>query len=177
MKGWIALGIVVFLAVVAGLMWMSYNNTEIRLRNQIGAQQKSNEAVFDNTWKIIKEQAGIADQYKEAFAKIYPDLMAGRYGNARGGALLSFITESNPQFDTKLYEKVSNSIEAQRTVFTNEQKKLLDLKREHDNVRMTFPGSVFVGSRPAIEVVVVTSTRTEKAFNTGKDDDLLVPTK
>jgi len=170
----VLLGSVIVVGGIIGLMYVSYSNSEVRLRNQVTAQQKSNEAVFDNTWKIISQQAQIADQYKEAFKKIYPDLMAGRYGNARGGALMSFITESNPTFDVKLYEKVANSVEAQRTVFTNEQRKLIDIKREHDNVRTTFPGSFFVGSRAEVQIVIVTSSKTDAAFKAGKDDDTVL---
>src|ERR1041385_4848867 len=103
------LGVIAVLVLIAIVGYVSLSNQEKRLRNLISAQQDTNAAVYDQTWKIISEQANIADQYKEAFAQIYPDLMEGRYGNARGGALLSFITEHNPTFDTRLYEKVANS--------------------------------------------------------------------
>lgn len=160
----------VFVGVVAASAYFQYSNSEIGLRNQITAQQKSNEAVFDNTWKIIKQQAGIADQYKDAFKQIYPELMKGRYGNARGGALLSFIKESNPDFNITLYQQVSNSIEAQRTIFTREQQKLIDLNREHQDLLQKFPGSLFLASRKSIDIVVVTSDKTEEAFKTGKEN-------
>ncbi|MGH9426000.1 MAG: hypothetical protein ACRD2L_06835, partial [Terriglobia bacterium] len=88
--------------------------------------------------------------------------------------LLSFITESNPNFDMKLYEKVSNSIEAQRTVFKRDQQKLIDLKREHDDLRGKIPGSLFVGGRPAIDIAIVTSSKTDASFKTGKEDDTKV---
>lgn len=171
-KALIGLIPVVLLAVIYGFMSVHYKNTEIRLRNQVGAQQKSNAAVFDNTWKIISQQAQISSEYKEAFKEIYPALMEGRYGNARGGALLSFITEANPQFDTKLYEKLANSVEAQRTVFTREQQKLIDLKREHDDLLAVFPSNWFVGDREPVEIRIVTSSRTEATFESGKDDDV-----
>lgn len=174
MKAWQIVGIVlVVLAVIIGAMWVSISNQEISLRNEVKAQQKNVMVVFDMTWKVISQQAEVADQYKDAFAKIYPDLMAGRYGDPKKErkVLLSFITESNPNFDVKLYEKVSVSIEAQRVNFAAEQKKLLDLKREHDTLRQTFPGSMVVGSRPEIELQIVTSTKTDEAFNTGKEDD------
>lgn len=163
---------VVVLAVIYGFMSVHYKNTEVGLRNQGKAQQKSNEAVYDNTWKILQQIAGVADEYKNGFKEIYPALMEGRYGNARGGALLSFVTESNPQFDMKLYEKLANSIEAQRTVFTREQQKLIDIKREHDDLLAMFPSSWFVGDRDPLEIQIVTSSKTEKVFETGKEDDV-----
>lgn len=164
--------LLVLVVVIYFAMSVSYSNGEIRLRKQVVAQQKSNEAVFDNTWKIIQQQAGIATEYKDAFRQIYPELMQGRYGNARGGALMSWIQEHNPQFDPRLYEKVANSVEVQRTIFTNEQRKLIDLQREHATMLETFPGSWFLAGRQSVEIKIVTSAKTETAFATGKDDDV-----
>ena len=39
---------------------------------------------------------------------------------------------------------------------------------------MTWPGSMFVGNRPEIEIAIVTSTKTEETFKTGKEDDVEV---
>ncbi|VVB50651.1 Uncharacterised protein [uncultured archaeon] len=170
--GLAVVGIGLFLALMAGMMYFSVSNQEITLRNQVKAQQENLKVVFDTTWKIIQQQAEVADQYKDAFAKIYPALMSGRYGNQRGGALLSFIKESNPEFNINLYEKLANSIEAQRITFAGEQKKLIDLKREHDNLRQTFPNNLIVGSRPEIVLEIVTSDKTNEAFKTGKENDV-----
>jgi len=173
MKKVLAIGMAGFFLVVGviiGGAYFQYSNSEIALRNQIGAQQKSNEAVFDNTWKIIKQQSGVADSYKDAFKEIYPALMEGRYGNERGGALLSFIQESNPTFDTSLYQKLSNSVEAQRTIFTREQQKLIDLAREHENMIKQFPSGVFLARRSHIDIVVVTSVKTEEVFRTKQEN-------
>ena len=152
-------------------MYVTYNNAEIGLRSQIKAVQKSNEAVFDSVWKIIKQQAQIADKHKDAFKDIYKGIMSERYSKG-DGSLMKWITEANPNFDSRLYEKVSNSVEAQRLSFLREQQKLIDLKREHDNLRLQIPSSWFVGSRPEIDVVIVTSTKSEEAFKTGKENDI-----
>lgn len=165
-------GVLTVLVLVVGGMFFSISNQEVGLRNQVKAQQENLKVVFDTTWKIIQQQAEVADEYKDAFAKIYPSLMSGRYGNKRGGALLSFVKESNPEFNIKLYEKLANSIEAQRITFAGEQKKLIDLKREHDTLRQTFPAKFFVGSRPEIPIEIVTSDKTDAAFQTGKENDV-----
>jgi hypothetical protein len=64
------------------------------------------------------------------------------------------------------------SIEAQRTSFTREQAKLIDLQREHNNLLQTLPSSIFVGGREPIEVKIVTSGKTNKSFATGEDNDV-----
>jgi hypothetical protein len=175
MKGLIIAAIcigAVALGVVA--MYFSNSNNEIRLRNQAGAQQKKCAVVYDETWKVIAQKAQVADSYKQAFQEIFPVLMEGRYGNEKGGALMKFVTESNPNFDVSLYKDLSNAIEAKRAVFTREQATLLSIKQMHDDARLTAPSSFFVGGRPELDIQLVTSTRTDNAFATGKDDDVNV---
>jgi hypothetical protein len=170
--GAVGAGIVVLLvlgAIALFPMYINASNSEIGLRNQSKAQDRNMTVVFDNTFKIIQQQAGVTKEYKGAFAKIYPDLMKGRN---YGGELMKFVMEANPEFKTSMYEKLMDSIEIQRNVFTREQQKAIDIKREHDNLRTLFPTSLFVGSRPELEIRLVTSTKTEEAFNTGKDDDI-----
>jgi hypothetical protein len=171
MKALAAVGALIGLVVMVFMMYMSYSNSEVRLRNAVKAQQEANTTSFDTCWKIIQGQAQVADKYKDSFKEIYVGLMEGRHYE-KGGSLMKFITESNPNFDIKLFEKVSNSIEAQRTAFMRDQQKLIDLKREHDNVLTTMPGSFFVGSRPPVEIKIVTSTKTENVFQTRKEDDV-----
>jgi len=158
---------VVLLMCVIGISFLSYSNSEIGLRNSIAAQQKANEASFDAMWKILQQKAGVADQYREAFKQLFPEIIKGR----QGGSLAKFVSEANPNFDTSLYTSLSNSIEAERTRFLNEQKKLVNMKAEHDNLIQKFPGSIFLAGRRPIDVVVITSERTTTVFTTGQDND------
>jgi hypothetical protein len=170
----IALASVASLVIVGlGMKW-HYQNLNQSLRNQAKAQEDVCKLVYDETWKIISQKAQVADQYKTAFKEIFPSLMEGRYGNERGGALMSFIHEHNPSFDASLYKDVMNSIEAQRHKWTDAQKMLRDIKLQHDNIRTTVPGSWFVGGVEELKVTLVTSTRTGEVYKTGVDDDVSV---
>jgi hypothetical protein len=60
--------------------------------------------------------------------EIFPKLMEGRYANARGGALISWIQESNPDLSPEVYTRLMNAVEAQRTKFAFSQQKLIDVK-------------------------------------------------
>jgi len=173
MKALIVLGVAV-VAVVAVwfIMAVTYENKAIGLENKAAAQTTVNEAFFDKMWKVIQQYAEVSDEYKTTFKEVYPALMEGRYGDARGGALLSFITESNPDFDITLYANLQKAIEAQREGFFREQKKLTDLKLQHDDIRTTWPGRVFVGDRPEMEIKIVTSAKTDEVFNTGQENDV-----
>lgn len=161
-------------AVVGVATYFSYSNQEIGLRNSIGATQKVTEGTFDATWKIISQQAQVTDKYKDSFKDIYKNIMSERYSKG-DGSLMKWITEANPNFDSKLFSQLSSSIESQRLMYLNQQNKLIDLKREHDNLIKMFPGSLFLSSRQPIEIKLISSTRTENAFATGKDDDVKLP--
>ena len=166
--------VLAFLSVggIIGLMYWSANNNEISLRNHIEAQQKTCEAYYDKLWKIISQKAQVAEKYKDAFKEIYPALIEGRYGNEKGGTLMKWITESNPTFDVSLYKDLMSSIEGERAGFFMEQKKLIDLDREHKTLRQQFPASMFIGTRPDVKITIVTSSQTEAVYKTGKEDDI-----
>ena len=180
MKGFlIGLGVFVILGISIAFWAVGVSNTEIRLRNRGNAQQENCAAFFDKMWKILQQDANVADQYKEAFKEIYPDLIAGRYSaknekgeNTTDGSLMKFIVESNPQFDTKLYDKLMTAIEGQREGFFVEQQKLIDIDREHKDMRMTFPKKMVIGRRADLGIVIIKSLTTKEAYETGQENDI-----
>jgi uncharacterized protein YneF (UPF0154 family) len=173
MKNW-AMILIVVIAVIAmsiGGMYFSYSNDEVKLRNYAAAQEDVNRAIFDKVWKVISQQAQVADKYKNDFQEVYANMMTGRY-SGKDKVLFNWIQEHNPQLDSKIYYTLLDTIAGQRESFAQVQAKLRDIKREHDNLRMTFPGSIFVGSRSELEVTIVTSDKTEDIFKTSKENDV-----
>lgn len=183
MKGWLigvlALVFVSVIVAVAGIgtmMYFNVSNKEIDLRSQYVAQEKVNETIYDKVWKIIQQKAQIKSDYAKDFKNIYTDVMNARYGNeSNGSPLFKWIQEQNPNFSIDLYKDLSQTIEAQRNEFARVQARLIDIKREHQNLRLKFPTSLFVGGRPELELKIVTSSKTEQAFETGKEDDISLP--
>lgn len=167
---------VAILIAVFGLVWFSMyastTNKEIDLRTTTLAQQEKCKAYFDKMWKILKEKAGVADQYKEAFKEIYPQLIAGRYSQG-DGSLMKWITESNPQFDASMYKEVMQSIEIERTGYFNEQSKLIDMQREHAALLIKIPSKWFLNDTlKPIAIIIVTSKNTKDAYATGEENDV-----
>ena len=164
---------IVGLSLILGLAYVSISNQEIKLRNKIEAQEQNIESFYDKMWKILQEKAGVSNQYKEAFKEIYPSLMEGRYGNARGGALMSWVTEHNPEFKTDLYIELTRSIEAERTGFFIEQKKMIDMVNQHRIMQNTLPSKLVVGNREPITYVVISSDSTKEIMNSRVDNNTL----
>jgi len=181
MKGsLIGLGVFLILGLSIVFWAIGVSNTEIKTRNRGKAQQEACEAFFDKMWKVLQQDAQVADQYKETFKQIYPDLIAGRYSqkDANGeflkndGSLMKLIVESNPNFDTGLYNKLMNAIEGQRDGFFIEQQKLIDIDRQHKDMRMTFPKKMIIGKRADLAIVIIKSLKTEDVYKTGQENDV-----
>lgn len=166
------IAVIVIAAVGIGLGAVGISNEEIELRNQADAQQKANEATFDKVWKVLKQKAGIMDKQRDDFRAVYTGIMNERYqGEAAGAPAFKWIKEHNPEFPMDMYKDVSDAIESNRAEFLRVQKRLIDIKREHDNLLKKFPSSLIVGSRPALEIQVVTSKRTKRTFETGEENE------
>lgn len=171
----IGIGIVVVVAVMFAFWAIGVSNDEKKLYLTGKAAQHDNEVVFDNTWKKIQTEASVTEKYKDGFKEIYVGMMNGRYGNdgnAGKETLMKWVQESNPTFDISLYSRLMNTIEASRDEFTMNQKKLIDIDRQHKTMKATFPNSFIIGGRPDLEIQLVTSSKTEAAFKTGKDDEV-----
>ena len=161
------------LAVVAsvGIYYVSVNNQENNLRKTAANKQTLNEASLDTMWKILKDKAGVAEQGKEAFKQIYPELIKAR--NMDKNLLVKFVTEQNPKFSLTLYKDLSNAVEAQRKSFYNNQKELLNIKNQHDILISSMPSKWFISNTTPLVVTIVTSDDAEMKFKTGKDNDTL----
>lgn len=164
--------ILVFLGITAVVMYFIYDNKYITLNNLYEAQVSEDKLIHDEMWKILQQQAGVTENYAESFDKIYKNMNDARYKT--GGEMMKWIQESNPNFDSKLYSKVMESIEVYRTKFTNVQRKLVSIHNEMKNLLTLFPSRFFlvtIAGHILPELNIVTSTRTDNAFTTGKDDD------
>lgn len=165
------IGTAVLAVIIVVVMYVSYSNAEVRLRNAIKAKQTDNKNEMDAMWKTIAQTAEVSDKDRASLMEIFNGYAQARNGNDNGAAVVKWIKEAIPTVDNKTLLNLQNIIVAQRDGFKFRQKELLDLNREHDNIIDTLPSSLFVGGRGKIDVVIVTSTRTENAFQSGKDDD------
>jgi hypothetical protein len=168
------LGAVVLIAIIGVLYDFSVDNKEVKLRNGYDAQLKVNESNYDKMWKVIKQTAQVSSKYEESFKEIYKPLMEGRYSDEAGqGALMKWIQEDNPELSTDLFADLNVAIEANRAQFDREQKKLTSIWEQHNNLMATKPSKWFINDDVvAIEHRIITSTKTEKVFEEGKDDDV-----
>ena len=167
----IAIIAVVLVVIILVGMYFNYNNKEIALRKEAEAQKGKVEGVHDMMWKTIQQKAGVTEQYREAFEKIYPELISGRYAQ-EGSTAMKWIQESNPNFDTSLYKDLMQAIEVQRAYFENAQARMLDVIRQRETLIDTYPACWFISNKTKIDYTIVSSTRTKTVMQTGLDDDV-----
>ena len=158
-------------ALILVIMYFTYNNKEVALRKEAEAQKGKVESVFDTMWKTIKQEAGVTEQYRKTFEEIYPKLISGRYSE-EGDSLAKMIHESNPEFDTRLYDKLMQSIEAQRAYFASAQQRMLDIIRERETLLESMPSGWFIRNKSKIEYTVISSEVTQQVIQTRREDNI-----
>lgn len=169
--------VLVVLGVVGVSSVIGINNSLVEQENGLTAQYKQNQNNYDNMTKKVLEVAQVPAMATEDLEKLTKAAISGRYGSEGSKAVFQFIQEQNPTVSADLYSKVQTVIEAGRNSFEADQKVLLDKKRIYQNNLNTFP-NVFIAKFlgfPKIDldkIDIVTSNRTEKAFDTKKDESI-----
>lgn len=175
-------GGLLLVTLVLGGYTLSLYNSEGTLHNLYDAKIKANSAIFDNTWKEISQTAQVPEAQKAALKDIFTSYATARTtGGAQDGSLMKWVTESVPNTGNlgDTYRNLQNIITGARDTWTANQVALVDIARQYNLPFNTFPANVIlkVLGLTVIDAKVITSTRTEKAFDSGKDDDVtLIPT-
>ena len=164
--------IVVGLGLTIGLTYVSYSNNEIRLRNTIEAKQKDNTSEFDNMWKKISQVSQVAEKERSSLMEIFNSHAQARTGENNDKLIMKWVQESIPNISSDLFKNLQNIIIGSRDSWTMRQKELISLNNERNILIEQFPGSLFLSSRPKIEIKIITSSKTDRTFETGKDDDV-----
>jgi hypothetical protein len=166
-------GISVIAVIIIAAYVIGLNNQAVILATTMEQKQRDNKSEYDNMWKKISQVAQVTDAQKNALKDIFTSYAEAR-NNGSDNQIMTWINESVPTVDTTTFNNLQNIIVGSRDAFTFRQKELLDLKRAHDTLLRTFPSNLilkFLGHKE-IDVTIVTSSKTEKSFETGKDDDV-----
>lgn len=170
----VLVGIFVVIALtvlIFGLSMWNQRGEAVALKNQIEAQYLANQSDYDKMWKTFKEMAQVTELQAEQIKDVYTDLITGRYDGDENVAF-KMITEDNPNIDSSVYKTLQNQIAADRAVFSNNQKKVLDIINsyntyiEHEALIMS---KILGFDKIDSSKYIVTSERTDNAFESGKD--------
>ncbi|AEO93404.1 virion structural protein [Bacillus phage G] len=166
--------ILVFFIIVAAIgsttLW-SQRGKVVKLENKIEARYNFNKSDYDKMWKTFVETAKVTELQAEQFKDVYTELISGRYEDT--DLLFKMVQESNPQLGTEVYTNLQRQIAADRSTFNNNQKAILDIINQYNNyIEHDAIIIAFITNRKPIDSskYIITSERTEKAFESGKDE-------
>jgi len=167
-----------FLIAIAAYVVGTYNS-EASLKVTYDAKLKDNNSQFDNMWKKIQQTAQVTNEQKNALKDIFTSYAQARTGTGDGGSLAKWTQESVPNVDTTTFKNLQNIITSSRDSWTENQRELIDLSRQYNQPLQTFPSNVILRcfGFTHLDPTIVTSTRTDNAFKSGKDDDTSLPTQ
>ena len=153
------------------------NNNCVQMEAGIKAQYDQNRNNYDNMWKKFKEATQTTTMYTEDLKKVYDSAIQGRYGKNGSKAMFQWLKENNPNFDSSMYKNLQVMIEGGRNSFEENQKMLVDKKRQYEVVVQSFPTIVVARTLgfPKIDLNkfdIVTSDTTEETFKTKKADEI-----
>lgn len=164
-------GILVVTVIIAVVSLIGARNVAVSLEEEVKAQHTANKSNYDNMWKSFVEAAQVTDKQAEQFKEVYEGMIASRF-NGDEDLLFKMVQEQNPQLSQEVYTQLQNLIVSGRKDFDNNQKKIADIIREYNTyIRKHFiMNAVF--SFPVLdsEDFIVTSARTDGAFDSNQDD-------
>lgn len=174
----LGLGVTGLLVAVLGISSViGINNDFVAQEASLSAQYKQNQNNYDNMVKKVTEVAQVPTMMTDDLKEVTKAAITGRYGAGGSKAVLQFIKEQNPTLSPEIYTKVQQVIESGRNSFSAEQTVLLDKKRVYETQLNSFPTGIIARAMgfPRIDlskIDIVTSDRTEKAFDTKKDEPM-----
>lgn len=164
----IGIGLVAIVAIVFYVL--NVYNTEHTLRNRFTAQEEKVKVIYDNVWKTIAQKFEVTEVYKDSFKEVWGEITKNQ--SVSGSGLKIFLSRVSPNFNDKIYQDLMTTIEGKRQEFTKSQEMLISIKNEHDNLLTRLPSGWLLSNVKSLELKLITSTKTEEAIKSGKEDDI-----
>lgn len=172
-------------SLLGGFVLLGYNsflNQSLNFEVGIQTQFKNNQNVYDNGYKRVQEMAQVPKLQQQALQQLFVATISARQYD-KGGELMKFIQEQNPNLDQRTFIKIQQAIEEYRQSFQNSQTELLSKKQAYlsfltatTNGRFNNQIASLLGSPfPRIDlnkIDIVTSDKTQRTFDTLKDEPL-----
>lgn len=190
-------GAAFLLLLLVGFVSMtSWYDTAVKTENTTIAQWKDNQNTYDAFWKTVKETAQVPDKYKDDFKQLLVADTTAKFGPEGSKATMQWFQDRQINFDAGLYRKVQDVIESGRQDFKRSQTTLLDKQRKVADMTQSYWGGVMAkhydfprelhgeaappkdldgdNRLTVLDYPIVTSAHTQKAFQTGQDDEVQV---
>ena len=168
----IVLGAFVLGAGIALAAYVSAANYGNVAENQLTAQWENNKNILGQYTLKVQEAASVPEMYKNDLTEVMTKAMSAKYGADGSKAVFQWLKDANIPFDSTLYTKIQQIVEAGRNEFQTAQTVLIDTKRTYkDNLGFVWRGFwLKLAGYPKIDLEkfkAVVAADTEQAFTTG----------
>lgn len=177
----IFVGVLVLVSVLFfAVNYISFYNYGVATERRLEAKLTDNRQLLARHGTQIMEMAQVNDMYRDDLIAVYTAALEGRYGEDGVSAVMTWITEQNPNVDPQLYIRLSQRIEANRNEFYNAQTQLIDMKRGYETELDSFWSGFWlrnIHGYPKLDmdsIVIVTSTRSNQIYDAGVDDGMQI---
>lgn len=170
-------GSLVLIAVLAFTIVVGTHNTAVEYEKGLEAAYEDSQNVLSQYSLKIAESAQIPDMYTNDLKEVYTATVQGRYGENGSQAMMQWIQEHNPNFDSSLYKTIQQQIEAGRNKFEVSQRLVIEKKKLYETqLSYAVTGTVLrILGFPKIDldqIRIVKSQHSNESFSTGVDKGL-----
>jgi Tfp pilus assembly protein PilE len=168
----IALVVVAFIAIMGLVTFSQYTSVydrDAELRATFKAELANREGQFDAFKNTMKDFGGLKKSKENTIKELYATVVTGRPGQSPNAAMLTFVKESNPNYDESIYTNMMQQVKALRMDYANVQKRLADVKNQHDQLRTKFWSRMFLSNNSELKYEVTSTAQTKETMRTGVD--------
>lgn len=166
------LGLIVAGVVTLAVLWVQAANYGNRTEVEIKKIWENNQNVLGQYTLKVQEVASVPAMYKDDLKEVMIGVMQARMGADGSKALFQFFKEQNIPFDSSMYTKIQQVVEAGRNEFQVAQTRLVDVKASYQERLGAIPQGWFLSlaGYPKIDLekykpVVASDTR--QVFESG----------
>lgn len=128
----VILAILALVGIVAATSYVSANNYGVTVESELKAARANNKNLLAQYEQKILEAAQVPDMYKNDLKEVVSAAMQGRYGADGSKAMFQWIQENNLSFDSTLYNKIIDLVQAGRKDFEFGQTRMIDIRRGYE---------------------------------------------
>lgn len=162
----------IVIAVLFATVAFSFNNKAVRMEKGLEATWVNNQNILGQYTLKVQEIAQVPEMYKNDLKEVMSSALSSRYGSDGSKANMQWIKEHAINFDSSMYTKIQQVMEAGRNEFQVAQTRLIDEKRAYVTSLETLPGKWIYGMMgfPSVNLdkyKPVLAADTSKVFETG----------
>ena len=166
--GLVGLSVGLIMSVIVGSYIAAYNLGN-RSEKRIEAVWTNNKNILSQYYLKVEEVVQVPEMYKNDFKEVITSALEKRYGEKGSQAIFQWMNEHQINYDSSLYLKIQQIIEAGRNEFEQAQTVLIDVKRVYQTLLGSFWKGIWlkISGYPKIDLSkydIVMTEGVEKTF-------------